>query len=633
MIQLLWLVPLLPAVGFIVLALLGSRLPKKVVGMIGVTTVGASFLVSLLVAAEFLSRLGPSGVFRQTLYTWVNTGGLQVPFGLHLDALSLVMMEVVTFVGFLIHLYASQSMAEEDGYSRFFAYINLFVAFMLVLVLADNLLLLYLGWEGVGLCSYLLIGFWYKVRENGIAAQKAFIVTRIGDTSLAIGLFLLFVNFHTFDIQQILAGARSSWPIGSQVAVLTAALILGGAVGKSGQIPLHVWLPDAMAGPTPVSALIHAATMVTAGVYLITRTHVLFLLAPSVLFLVALVGAVTALYAAFSALAQRDINRVLAYSTISQIGYMFLALGVGAWVAAIFHLMTHAFFKALLFLSAGVVIDALEEEHDLFRMGGLRKKLPVAFWTFLIGAASLSSVPLITAGFFSKDNILWASWSSQLGGTGFWLVALITALLTGLYAFRAVFLAFFGRGEREIHKKPRGLMVIALTILAFFALTAGYIGLPLVLGGADPFGRFLGGMLPAVPTSPGREGHALEIEFMTISAMVSLAGISLAYLYYRQRYRWAEGTAWSAVGMPLRDFFLAGWGFDWLYTRLFVRPYLTLTRLNRRDIIDGFFTLLSLSTAGANRALSHTETGRVRMYAAGLLLGAILCALLLLFSR
>jgi NADH-quinone oxidoreductase subunit L len=388
-----------------------------------------------------------------------------------------------------------------------------------------------------------------------------------------------------------------------------------------------------MAGPTPVSALIHAATMVTAGVYLITRTHVLFQLAPRVMFLVALVGAVTALYAAFSALAQRDIKRVLAYSTISQIGYMFLALGVGAWVAAIFHLMTHAFFKALLFLSAGVVIDALEEEHDLFRMGGLRKKLPVAFWTFLIGAASLSSVPLITSGFFSKDNILWASWSSELGGTGFWLVALITALLTGLYAFRAVFLAFFGEAEREIHKKPGGLMVIALTVLAFFALTAGFVGYPPVLGGTDPFGHFLGGMLPAVTKSPGREDHGAEIELMAVSAVVSLVGIALAYVYYRQRYRWAESTAWTTVGKPLRDFFFAGWGFDWLYSRLFVRPYLAFTRLNRRDIIDSFFTLLSLTTVGANRALSRTESGRLRLYAAGVLLGAILCTLLLLFSR
>jgi NADH-quinone oxidoreductase subunit L len=350
------------------------------------------------------------------------------------------------------------------------------------------------------------------------------------------------------------------------------------------------------------------------------------------MFVVALVGAVTALYAASCALAQRDIKRVLAYSTISQIGYMFLALGVGAWVAAIFHLVTHAFFKALLFLSAGVVIDALEEEHDLFRMGGLRKKLPAAFWTFLIGAASLSSVPLITAGFYSKDNILWFSWASELGGTGFWLVALITALLTGLYSFRAVFLAFFGDAEREIHKKPGGLMVTALAVLAFFALTAGFVGYPPVLGGSDPFGHFLSGMLPAVPMSPGREGRGVEIELMAVSSIISLVGIFLAYLYYRQRYRWAESTAWTTAGRPLRDFFFAGWGFDWLYNHLFVQPYLAFTRLNRRDVLDGFFTLLSLLTLNANRALSRTETGRLRLYAAGVLLGAILCALLLLFT-
>ncbi|MBI2877983.1 MAG: NADH-quinone oxidoreductase subunit L, partial [Candidatus Tectomicrobia bacterium] len=423
MMEWLYLVPLLPAAGFLILVLFGSSISRGAIGAVGSGSIGAAFLVASLVGWDFLMNPPPSGIFRQVVATWMNTGGLRVEFGLYLDPLSLVMVGVVTFVGFLIHLYATQSMADEEGYARFFAYMNLFVAFMLTLVLADNLLFLYLGWEGVGLCSYLLIGFWYQERKNGLAAQKAFIVTRVGDTALALGLFLLFVNLGSFDIQQILSGASTRWPVGSTLAVLTAALLLGGAVGKSAQLPLQVWLPDAMAGPTPVSALIHAATMVTAGVYLIARTHTLFVLAPPVQFAVAMIGAATALLAAFAAMAQEDIKRVLAYSTMSQIGYMFLALGVGAWVAAIFHLMTHAFFKALLFLSAGVVIDALHHEHNLFKMGGLRKQLPSAFWTFLIGAAALSSLPLITAGFFSKDQILWAAWSSRMGSTGLWALA------------------------------------------------------------------------------------------------------------------------------------------------------------------------------------------------------------------
>ena len=334
------------------------------------------------------------------------------------------MVLVITIVGFLIHVYSAEYMFEDEGYSRFFAYMNLFVSAMLILVLADNLVFLYLGWEGVGLCSYLLIGFWYSDPVNGRAARKAFIVTRIGDTALAIGLFLLFTNLGTLNIQELMLTASTKWSVGSETAILAAALLLGGALGKSAQLPLQVWLPDAMAGPTPVSALIHAATMVTAGVYLIARTHVLFELAPPVQNAVAVIGAATLLIAGFSAIVQNDIKRVLAYSTISQIGYMFLALGVGAWSAAMFHFMTHAFFKALLFLGAGVVILAQHGEHNIFKMGGLRKKLPSTFWTFLIGSASLSALPLVTAGFYSKDLILWQAWSSSSGSVALWAAGL-----------------------------------------------------------------------------------------------------------------------------------------------------------------------------------------------------------------
>lgn len=629
---LLFLVPILPLIGFAILTIFGSSLPKKTAGVIGCASVGGSFLISLVVLTGFLTRAGDTGAYRQTIYTWMNVAGLRVPFGFYLDPLSIIMMEVVTFVGFLIHLYASQSMYDEDGYSRFFAYMNLFIFFMLILVLADNLLLLYLGWEGVGLCSYLLIGFWYKDRNNGLAAQKAFIVTRIGDTAFAIGLFILFLNFKTFDIPLILRGVGTAWAAGGALAVATAALLLGGAVGKSAQLPLQVWLPDAMAGPTPVSALIHAATMVTAGVYLIARMHPLFLVAPSVLTIVAIIGAATALIAAFSASAQEDIKRVLAYSTISQIGYMFLALGVGAWIAAIFHLFTHAFFKALLFLSAGVVIDATGHDNNLFHMGGLRHRLPVAFAGFTIGAASLSSLPLITAGFFSKDNILWASYASSYGSTVLWLIALLTALLTAIYSFRAVFLAFYGPEKpKELHKFPGSLMKFSLFVLSFFAITAGYLGLPAILGGSDFIARFLHPTLPDIPLNPARGTHPREALLLTISGIVSLGGIVLGYFYFLRREAWGKSPAWSMIGNPLRRYFYAGWGFDWLYTWLFVRPYLVITRINRQDFFDSIFTYLSWITAGFNRGLSATETGKTRAYVTGILLGAILCILILLF--
>src|SRR6476646_1605537 len=372
MLHILWLAPALPLFSAIVLALFGPRFSRKAVSVLGAGSVGASAIVALFVAYGFLRLPQAHPMFVQRFWIWMDTGAFRPEIAFYLDSVSLLMLLVVTFVGFLIHLYSTDYMRDDDGYSRFFAYMNLFVASMLILVLGNNLLLLYLGWEGVGLCSYLLIGFWYRDPANVRAANKAFIVTRIGDTAMAIGLFLLFTTLGTLDIQELMRRAAHDWPVGSTLATTAAALLLGGAVGKSAQLPLQTWLPDAMAGPTPTSALIHAATMVTAGVYLIARTHVLFALAPSVQFLVAIIGAATMLMAAFSAIAQRDMKRVLAYSTISQIGYMFLALGLGAWSAALFHLMTHAFFKALLFLAAGVVIQAMHHEQDLFRMGGLR---------------------------------------------------------------------------------------------------------------------------------------------------------------------------------------------------------------------------------------------------------------------
>jgi len=399
-------IPLFPLVGFVILALFGSQLPKKVVAAVGCGSVALSGIVT----ASLVSQ-APAGV-QQTFGTWITgVGSLAPQFSLFLDPLSATMVSVVCFVGFLIHLYSVEYMADDPGFSRFFAYLNLFVAAMLILLLADDLLLMFLGWEGVGLCSYLLIGFWYEDKVNGHAAQKAFIVTRIGDVAFMVALFILFAQFGTWSIPTVIAAAQNSWTLGTTLPTLVALLFIIAAIGKSAQMPLHVWLPDAMAGPTPVSALIHAATMVTAGVYLIARLHGLFLLAPDMLLLVGIIGAVTALYAAFTALAQNDIKRVLAYSTISQIGYMFIGLGVGAFGAALFHFMTHAFFKALLFLGAGAVIHAVHGEQDMHKMGGLRKKLPVVFWTFVAGSAALAALPLITAGFYSKDAILWGAYA------------------------------------------------------------------------------------------------------------------------------------------------------------------------------------------------------------------------------
>src|SRR5579884_1419371 len=370
MLALLWLTPALPLLGFVILFATAGRLPASAVAAVGVGSVGLSAVIALIITASFLTTPPEGDFYRQVLWRWIAIGSFNPEVAFRLDPLSLVMMLVITFVGFLIHLYSSEFMAGDEGYSRFFASMNLFVAAMLILVLADDLLLLYAGWEGVGLCSYLLIGFWYRDPANGAAARKAFIVTRIGDTAMVVALFLLFTHLGTLQIQDLMRAASQNWMAGSVLPVTAAFLLLGGAVGKSAQLPLQVWLPDAMAGPTPTSALIHAATMVTAGVYLIARTHTLFELAPPVQLAVAVVGAATLLLAGFSGLVQNDIKRVLAYSTMSQIGYMFLALGVGAWSAAIFHLMTHAFFKALLFLAAGIVIEALHDEHDMFRMGG-----------------------------------------------------------------------------------------------------------------------------------------------------------------------------------------------------------------------------------------------------------------------
>ena len=630
MFSLLWLVPALPLAGFLALVA-GQRLGRRAIACIGVGSVAASAIVAVLLAARFLATPPPDGAVSQVLWTWMQVGGFSTQIAFRLDALSLVMVVVVTGVGFLIHLYSAAFMADQgdpkgEGYRRFFAYMNLFVASMLILVLADDLLLLYLGWEGVGLCSYLLIGFWYRDPANGRAAIKAFVVTRVGDAFMAVALFLVFVHLGTLRIQDVMHRALAQWTPGSGLAVAVAVLLLAGAVGKSAQLPLQTWLPDAMAGPTPVSALIHAATMVTAGVYLIARTHVLFELAPAVQWLVAVIGAATLLLAGFSALVQWDIKRVLAYSTMSQVGYMFLALGVGAWSAGIFHFATHALFKSLLFLAAGVVIASLNEEHSMFKMGGLRKALPVTFWTFLAGALALASLPPATAG-FSKEMILSSAWRAGPGGPWLYAAGLAGVFITSLYTFRMVFLTFFG----PAHGKPSGrlspVMALPLIVLAAACLVGGFLQWPEALGGHAWLGRFLSPVFPGASAScPVRAERFLG----AVSEVVTVLGALAAYALYLRRPAFVQHLALSSSGAAVRRFWLGGWGFDWLYGTCLVRPFVALARLNRADGIDLAFQGIARLNDTMHVLLSRTQTGQVRWYAAGLAAGAVVVLLIVM---
>ena len=526
----LWLIPVLPLVGAAINGLLGKKFSRQAVAAVALLFSGAAFAMVLLVASRFSSLTTPHIEY---LATWIRAGKFQVDFSFYLDQLSLVMLLVVTGVGFLIHIYSVGYMWEEGGFYRFFAYLNLFMFFMLTLVLASNYLLMFIGWEGVGLASYLLIGFWFTKDSAAAAGKKAFIVNRIGDFGFLIALFLLIKHFGTLNFDQVFQGVV---PMGAETGgagLLTAVglLLMVGAAGKSAQIPLYVWLPDAMEGPTPVSALIHAATMVTAGVYMVSRSHVIFERAPMAMTVVAIIGTLTALFAATIGITQTDIKKVLAYSTVSQLGYMFIACGVGAFSAAIFHLMTHAFFKGLLFLAAGSVIHAVSGEQDMRQMGGLRTKIPWTFWTMTIATFAIAGIPPF-AGFFSKDEILWRAYQTSWV---YWFIGVFTAFLTSFYMFRLWFMTFFGeyRGAAEsshhdpaddlahadtragapaphghghggIHESPR-LMVVPLVVLAVLSFTGGWIGVPASLGGSNRFDKFLGPVFHA--TSLGAEGH------------------------------------------------------------------------------------------------------------------------------
>ncbi|WP_409311500.1 NADH-quinone oxidoreductase subunit L [Pectobacterium sp. B1J-3] len=612
--NLLYLTILFPLLGFLLLAFSRGRWSENTSATVGVGSIGLAALVTAWAVVDFMGQQhGGVTFFNQHLWTWMAVGDFDISVTLTLDGLSLTMLSVVVGVGFFIHLFASWYMRGEEGYSRFFAYTNLFIASMVVLVLADNLLLMYLGWEGVGLCSYLLIGFYYTNPKNGAAAMKAFVVTRVGDVFLAFALFILYNELGTLNFRELMVLAPQQLAEGSPAITWATLMLLGGAVGKSAQLPLQTWLADAMAGPTPVSALIHAATMVTAGVYLIARTHGLFLMAPDVLHLVGIIGAVTLVLAGFAALVQTDIKRVLAYSTMSQIGYMFLALGVQAWDAAIFHLMTHAFFKALLFLSSGSVILACHHEQNIFKMGGLRKTIPLVYVCFLVGGSALAALPLLTAGFFSKDEILAGAWAN--GHMNLMVAGLAGAFMTSLYTFRMIFIVFHGEAKTKAHAGKgisHHLPLVVLMVLSTF------IGAKIV----PP----LHGVLPQ--TTALDHGQVMTLEIA--SGIVAIAGILLAAVLWLGKRQVVNSIAKSAPGRFFSTWWFHAWGFDWVYDKVFVRPYLAIAKLLRRDPLDRLMELPAIVTRWGNFGLTFSENGQLRWYVASMGVGAVVILALLL---
>ncbi len=626
--QVLWLVPLFPLVGFLI-AVCAENAP----GLVKITSPLAVLLSFLVALGSVVQLAGAAEGARvaQDLYTWIAAGPFSADIAFRIDALSAVMVLIVTGVGFLIHVYSVGYMGHDESCSRFFAYLNLFMFAMLLLVLGDNLLVLFVGWEGVGLCSYLLIGFWYAEDANAAAGKKAFIVNRVGDMGFVLGLFLLAWSLApaadgklSLDFAHIQAHAASLAPA---TATRIALLLLVGAAGKSAQLPLYVWLPDAMAGPTPVSALIHAATMVTAGIYMIARLNVVFAMSPIAMQVVATLGASTALFAATIALVQTDIKKVLAYSTVSQLGFMVLALGVGAFGTAIFHVMTHAFFKALLFLGAGSVIHGMSGEQDVQKMGGLRDKMPVTFWTFLVGTLAISGAPGL-AGFFSKDEILAHTWSS--GHTVLWLVATITATLTAFYMFRLLFLTFFGelRADHDvahhIHESP-AVMTIPLVILAGLSIVGGWVGLPEHWLWGNRLGEFLA---PVTGHPPAAEhaGMLGEGALMLIATTLAIAGATLAYVFYVRLPGLPMVLSWRLRGAY--ETLLNKYWVDELYDAVVVQPYVRVStflwHVADQQLIDGFVNGLAGAVAANGNLGRRAQTGNVQHYALAFLGGVIL---------
>jgi NADH-quinone oxidoreductase subunit L len=619
--------PFYPLISFLLLIIFGKCLSWCTAAILSVGAMVLSALSSLLVVTQLSTEVP---VITSQLWSWfaltlvegANQTTTNININFYLDGLSAVMISVVTGVGLLIHIFAAVYMKEDENFSRFMAYMNLFIVAMLILVLADNLVLLYLGWEGVGLCSFLLIGFWYQEKANVMAARKAFIVTRVGDTAMAIGLFMLFKELGQLTIVDITQSAQTLWVTGDDKAYWIALLLLGGAVGKSAQLPLQTWLPDAMAGPTPVSALIHAATMVTAGVYLIARMNSVFLLAPQVMTYVAWLGAATLILAGIAALAQSDIKRVLAYSTMSQIGYMMLSLGAGAFSAGVFHLMTHAFFKALLFLTAGAIILALHHQQNLFKMGGLLKRLPFETALFAVGLVCLMALPG-SSGFFSKEAIIAQLWSSTTAGPLLWYCAIFGALLTSIYSCRLFFLAFMGESRFEQNLQPCSSKLLKFSLIALAALS--------LVGGmfANIIDMSLSQVFPVVARAAESEPNWLH----SVAIATPFVGIVFSWFYFSS-YRSKDSVGlnqnnFSESTSGFANFCRQGLGFDCLYYWLLVKPYCYLAKLNRRDIFDQLIMLNAWYVALLHDVLKSSQTGKLRWYAAAIGLLTFLLLLVL----
>jgi len=620
------LIPLLPFAAFVVIGLFGHWIRERA-HWVAVPAVGLSFLLSL----STLDDIANGNPIHVTLYSWITSGAFDVSIGLYIDRLTAVMLLLVTVVSGLVHVYTIGYMHGDPGYARFFAYVALFTFSMLMLVMADNFLQLYVFWEAVGLCSYLLIGYWYERKTACDAATKAFIVNRVGDFGFGLGVMLIFVVFGTLQYDQVFAQAvllkgqtinllkplGGEWPV--EVLTVICLLLFAGAVGKSAQVPLHVWLPDAMEGPTPISALIHAATMVTAGVFMVARLAPLYNLSPAALDVVAVTGGVTALFAATIALTQNDIKRVVAWSTVSQLGYMMMACGFGAYVAGIYHLLTHGAFKALLFLCCGSVIIALHHEQDMRRMGGLKDRMPITYWTMLIGALTLSGFPL-TAGFFSKDEILLGAWSAGMLGKTLAVVGLVTAFLTAFYSFRLLFVAFHGGSRVDPHHtehvhEPSLTMTVPLLILAALSILTGYLGIP----------QFIAPVLPGPEgiTAP-HEGPAAA-SVMLVATLMGLGGIATAYIVYvkspglpdRLAQQWREAYALS----------FNKWYVDEVYDRTIVLPTVALAnglwKIVDVGAIDGMVNGVGAATVLWGRALRLVQSGEVQHYALAMALGAV----------
>ncbi|GAB4321114.1 MAG: NADH-quinone oxidoreductase subunit L [Candidatus Zixiibacteriota bacterium] len=629
MLQLVWIIPLFPLAGFLLNGFFGRKWGSKVAGALASVSVLASFVVAVGAYAELLSL--EDRVVLVDFLRWIHIGDFRTSFSFLFDPLSAVMTLTVAGVSFLIHVYSMGYMSHDPDNPRYFSFLNLFVFFMLMLVLADNFLMLYIGWEGVGLCSYLLIGFWFRKPSAAKAGMKAFVVNRIGDLGFAVAIFLIFWNFGTLSFLEVFERAPAmAAAMGGTLTAIGLLLFLG-ATGKSAQIPLYVWLPDAMEGPTPVSALIHAATMVTAGVYMIARCSTLFALAPVTLMIVAIVGAATALFAATMALVQNDIKKVLAYSTISQLGYMFLALGVGAFAAGIFHLMTHAFFKALLFMGAGSVMHALNDELDIRKMGNLRKSMPTTHWTFVAAALAIAGIPPL-AGFVSKDEILWYSFSSPLGHWALWGVGAITALLTAFYMFRLVFLTFYGESrvapDVHPHESPSS-MTIPLMALGILSIIGGWIGWPKVLGGGAWFEHWLSPVFEFADhhlhLHESHFSHAVEYGLMALSVVIALVGIAWAYNWYLKNPAAPERVRTRFAG--LYNLLYNKYWVDEIYDAAVVQPLLNISRwvYKRFDlgVIDGAANGLATTAQAVAEAGVRGSTGRFRMAAATFALGVV----------